>query len=263
MPACGTETEHLKIMSNHAPIRIGTAAWGIASRYLTEIPAGGSHLERYARVFSATEIDTSFYRHHRMATYVRWAQSVGENFRFAVKAPKALTHEGSLIVGKSEVLDRFLTEVEGLGRKLGVLLVQLPPSLAFDKAKVRAFFKILRRNVSPGVALACEPRHATWSTGAVNTLLEQLEVTRVAVDPPRWGDDARPGGDRRLAYFRMHGFPRIYYSDYDAQRLEALKPRLEEAARESDAVWCIFDNTAHGHAIGNALSIQLRLRTTT
>ena len=244
-------------MSNRAPpIRIGTAAWGVASRYLAEIPAGGSHLERYAKVFPATEIDTSFYRHHRKATYERWARTVGDDFRFAVKTPKALTHEGTLSVGDGAVLDRFLAEVEGLGRKLGILLLQLPPSLAFEEADVRAFFKTFRRTLSPYVALACEPRHATWSTAGANAVLEELAVSRVAADPPRWGDDARPGGDRRVAYFRLHGAPRIYYSDYDAQRLEALRANLEEAAQESDAVWCIFDNTAHGHAIGNALSLM-------
>ena len=241
-----------------SPIRVGTAAWGIASRYLSEIPTGGSHLERYARVFSIVEIDTSFYRHHRVATYERWAHSVGDDFRFAVKTPKALTHEGALI-GKGEVLDRFLSEVAGLGRKLGVLLVQLSPSLAFDAANFRAFFKTLRSSMVPAVALACEPRHASWSCKAANALLEELQVSRVAVDPPRWDEDAKPGGDRRLAYFRMHGAPRIYYSDYDPERIAALKRTLERTARESPSVWCIFDNTAHGHAIGNALSLQRSL----
>jgi uncharacterized protein YecE (DUF72 family) len=239
-----------------SPIRIGTAAWGIATRYLPEIPAGGSHLERYARIFSVVEIDTSFYRHHKKSTYERWAQTVGNDFRFAVKTPKTLTHEGTLIEGKSEVLDRFLSEVSGLGRKLAVLLVQLPPSLAFKAADVRAFFKTLRSGVAPAVTLACEPRHASWNCKAANALLERLGVSRVAVDPPRWGQDANPGGDRRLAYFRMHGSPRIYYSTYDPGRIAILKSTLKQAARDSDSVWCIFDNTAHGHAIGNALSLQ-------
>ncbi len=106
------------------PILVGTAAWGIASRYLEQIPPGGSHLERYAREFPVAEIDTSFYRHHRLDTYARWAQSVDENFRFSVKMSKALTHRGALVVGPSEERDRFLAEVAGLGSKLAVLLVQ-------------------------------------------------------------------------------------------------------------------------------------------
>lgn len=243
-----------------APIRVGTAGWSVASRYLSEIPAGGSHLERYAGVFSAVEINSSFYKHHRTATYARWASSVGEDFRFAVKTPKALTHEGALVARESDVLTRFLEEIEGLGSKLGVLLVQLPPSLGFDRAHARTFFGLLRRNVHPAVSIACEPRHATWGTVAVNSLLEKLGVSRVAADPTRWEGDARPGGDRRLTYFRMHGSPRTYFSDYDAERLDALNTQLEAAAHRSDAVWCIFDNTAHGHAIGNALSVQRAMK---
>ena len=77
------------------------------------------------------EINSSFYRPHRTATYERWAASVPEDFRFAVKVPKAITHERRL-KDASDLLDRFLSEAGGLGPKLGPLLVQLPPSLSFQ-----------------------------------------------------------------------------------------------------------------------------------
>jgi len=247
-------------VSTRAPIRVGTAGWSVASRYLSEIPAGGSHLERYAGVFSAVEINSSFYKHHRTATYARWASSVGEDFRFAVKTPKALTHEGALVPRESEVLTRFLEEIEGLGSKLGVLLVQLPPSLAFDQADAGAFFTQLRSHLAPATAIACEPRHASWGTPDVDAHLKKLGVSRVAADPARWAAAGQPGGDRGVAYFRMHGTPSVYFSDYDAERLDLLRSQLEKAVIRSESVWCIFDNTAHGHAVGNALSIQRALR---
>jgi uncharacterized protein YecE (DUF72 family) len=237
-------------------LRLGVAGWGVASRYLSEIPAGGSHLERYARVFSAVEINTSFYRHHQLDTYARWAHSVGADFRFSVKTPKALTHEGALIHKKNAVLDRFFLEVAGLGRKLRVILVQLPPSLEFAPNDARKFFVRLRKGLASSVAIVCEPRHISWNSAAADGLLKDLGVSRAAVDPARWGEDAVPGGDRRLAYFRMHGSPRIYYSDYESQQLDELSAQLQSAIRTSDEAWCIFDNTALGHAIGNALSVQ-------
>lgn len=242
-------------------LRVGTAGWGIPSRYLSEIPAGGSHLSRYARVFPVTEIDTSFHRHHRAATYARWAASVGDEFQFCVKLPKALTHEGTLVTGASHARDAFLAEVAGLGSKLAVLLAQLPPSLAFDAHAVRSFFSELRAAVSPGVSIACEPRHESWGTEAVDALLGRLGVSRVAADPAHWDAAARPGGERRLAYFRLHGSPRMYFSNYAPDRLEQLRHALSCAARESATVWCIFDNTAHGHGVGNALWVQAALRT--
>jgi uncharacterized protein YecE (DUF72 family) len=246
-----------------ALLRVGTAGWGIASRYADRIPTGGTHLERYAQVFNAVEIDSSFTKRHRRSTYARWADSVGSDFRFAVKTPKAMTHDGSLLTGKSAVLDQFLEEISGLGAKLGVVLVQMPPSLAFDESRVGAFFADLTDLLPVTVAVACEPRHDSWSAAKADALLDTLRVSRVAADPARFGTDAWPGGDRRLAYFRLHGHPRIYYSNYEPERLETLRRDLRQASRDSDAVWCVFDNTAHGHALGNALSFGKSLACTT
>jgi uncharacterized protein YecE (DUF72 family) len=240
-------------------VLVGTAGWSVAARYQQSIPAVGSHLERYGRAFPITEITTSFYRHHQAKTYARWAVSVGDDFRFCVKTPRALTHEGNLVCGRSADLDRFLLEVRGLGGKLRALLVQLPPALQFDRPDAVRFFRRLRRRVPDAVAIVCEPRHKSWSTDEVDVQLKELGVSRAAVDPARWGGDAQPGGDRQLQYFRMHGSPRIYYSDYESALLDELANALIKAARISGEVWCIFDNTAHGHAIGNALSMQSRL----
>jgi uncharacterized protein YecE (DUF72 family) len=240
-------------------VRVGTTGWGIASRYLEYIPAGGSHLARYAKAFGVTEIATSFYRHHQRETCARWARSVSPNFRFAVKTPRALTHEGSLVHKKSAELDRFLLEIAGLGRKLRVVLVQLPPSLQYDAGDCGRFFRRLRRRMPDTVAIVCEPRHESWNSQDVDGQLRTLKVSRAAVDPARWDGAARPGGDGRLQYFRMHGSPRIYYSDYEPQRLEVLTAVLQEAPRSRSEVWCIFDNTALGHALGNALFVQGRL----
>jgi uncharacterized protein YecE (DUF72 family) len=250
------EAAVVRAATSPGTVQLGTAGWSVSARYLKEIPVGGSHLERYARAFPVAEITTSFYRHHKPETYARWARSVGADFGFAVKTPRALTHEGALVLGKSAVLDRFLAEVAGLEGKLRVLLVQLPPTLTFDAAEAGRFFRRLKAAVPPTVALVCEPRHITWAAASADQLLLALGVSRAAVDPARWTADAEPGGDRRLAYFRLHGSPRIYFSDYEPQRLEQLTGALQAASRNSRQVWCIFDNTAHGHAIGNALVVQ-------
>src|SRR3954449_13476072 len=104
---------------------IGTAGWSIPKEHAAPFPPTRSHLERYGAVFNAVEINSSFYRPHRRATYERWAASVRDGFRFAVKMPKAITHERRLR-DAGELLNRFLSEVAGLGPKLGPLLVQLP-----------------------------------------------------------------------------------------------------------------------------------------
>lgn len=235
--------------------RVGTAGWSIPGRYAAEFPAVGSHLARYATRLDAVEINASFYRPHRRSTYERWAASVPANFRFSVKIPKILTHDKRL-ADCADGLDRFIADVSGLGGKLAVLLVQLPPSLPFDVAVVGRFLCDLTRRTS--VSIACEPRHASWFNPSVEAVLKAHRVARVAADPsPAPGGDA-PGGWSGLIYRRMHGSPQIYYSDYDETVLGRLKAEGVEGSEQGTPTWCIFDNTAASHALGNALVVADR-----
>jgi uncharacterized protein YecE (DUF72 family) len=237
------------------PLRIGTAGWSVPSRYAAEVPPGGSHLERYARRLNAVEINSSFYRPHQRKTYERWAQSVPAGFRFAVKVPKAMTHEQRLD-DCGALLDRFVAEVAGLGDKLGVLLVQLPPKLAFEKRVADRFFRDLRQRSD--AAVACEPRHASWFTPEINDWLSERRIARVAADPPSVTGAGESGGWNGLVYYRWHGSPRIYYSDYDDAALAALGERLDAQRSRGIPTWCILDNTASGAAFGNALALTSR-----
>jgi uncharacterized protein YecE (DUF72 family) len=235
------------------PLRIGTAGWSVPSLYLDQVPPGGSHLERYARRLNAAEINSSFYRPHRRTIYQRWAQCVPAEFRFAVKLPRAITHEAGLF-DCGALLDSFVDEISGLGDKLGVLLVQLPPNSALKKRLAGRFFRDLRARIDTDIVL--EPRHASWFAADVDAWLAKRRIARVAADPARIAGAGEPGGWNKLAYYRWHGAPRIYYSDYGAAALKALKRRLEDNRARGSGVWCIFDNTASGAALGNALTLQ-------
>lgn len=223
---------------------IGTAGWSIPAAYKDRFPATGTHLEKYAARLTAVEINSSFYRPHQRKTYERWAASVPDDFRFAVKVPRSITQDRRL-KEYDDLLRRFADEVSGLGGKLGVLLAQLPPSLVYDAQAAAAFFTGLRKLG----AVACEPRHASWFTPQADAALEKLKVARVAADPPRAPGDGVPGGWRGFAYWRLHGSPKIYYSDYPQAALDALAPKL------GPKDWCIFDNTAAFAATGNALAL--------
>src|SRR5215203_6211561 len=225
-----------------ASIRIGTAGWSIPKEHAAPFPAAGSHLERYGTVLNAVELNSSFYRPHRTATYERWVASVPEDFRFAVKVPKAITHERRL-KDAGDLLDQFVSEVGGLGPKLGPLLIQLPPSLALQEGIADAFLREVRERVEGGIV--CEPRHRSWFTPDVEVLLCELRIARVAADPAPVRGAGEPGGWRGLSYHRLHGSPRIYYSQYSSEVLAGVAEQLvTEAADDDVETWCIFDNTA-------------------
>ena len=234
---------------------VGTAGWAIPRAHASHFSVIGSTLQRYAGIFSGVEINSTFHRHHRPATYARWAESTPAGFKFSLKLSKAITHECKLL-NVEERLDRFLTDARLLGTKLGPILVQFPPSLGFDPQLATSFFKSLRdRHTGP---IVCEPRHPTWFTADADGLLKEAGVGRVAADPAVVPFAAQPGGLLQLAYYRLHGSPRKYFSGYDEERIRRLASTVRQhAARE---VWCMFDNTAGGAAAGDALNLLAAMR---
>ncbi len=239
-----------------AELRIGTAGWSIPLSDAQGFPSEGSSLERYAARFGCAEINSSFHRSHRPSTYERWASSVPEDFRFSAKLPKTITHKQRLIDAE-ELVAGFLAEVAGLGSKLAVILVQLPPSLAFDAAVAARFLDRLRG--ATGAAIACEPRHASWFEDEVDALLAERQVARVAADPAKVPAASSPGGWRGFAYYRLHGSPVPYRSSYEPERLQAYANAMEADLEQGRDVWCIFDNTASSAATRNALVLKILL----
>jgi uncharacterized protein YecE (DUF72 family) len=227
------------------PPRVGVAGWTIHKSAAGLFPATGSHLERYAAVFNAVEINSSFYREHRIATYQRWAASVPPDFRFSAKIPKEITHARRLVECEA-LIEAFVPGPAALGERAGPLIVQLPPSLAFDPAVADRFFTAFRSHW-PG-PLVCEPRHPSWFSGEGEALLAAHRAGRVGADPACVPAAREPGGSPEVVYWRLHGSPRTYYSAYPAEVLAATARAVEVAAARSSEVWCIFDNTALGEA---------------
>lgn len=230
---------------------IGCAGWNIPAADAAAFPPHGNHLQRYAAVFSAVEINSSFYRSHRPATYARWRDSVPDEFRFSVKVPRAITHIQRLR-NSDVLLERFLHEAGHLKEKLGCLLLQLPPSLAFVPADVADFLARLRERFDGPVV--CEPRHRSWGDDAAGQTLQDWSIARAIADPEPVPSSPIPRTD--IAYFRLHGSPEMYASSYSDAFLAALAERLDEELRLRRHVWCVFDNTMHGAAMRNALALR-------
>lgn len=243
---------------SHELVRIGTAGWAVPHEIAPATATVQSGLERYAQHYDAVEINSTFYRLPLARTVERWRELTPAHFRFTVKVPQAITHERALLGGRVE-LRNFCRLLDGFGPKLGALLVQLPPSLAFDAGAAGRFFAAL--NAMREAPVVVEPRHATWFSARAEALLRRHGVERVAVDPARHPGAAEPTFTGPISYFRWHGSPRMYFSAYGPERIATLSARIRELTRAHPGrnVYCIFDNTGGGAAPVNALELRRAL----
>lgn len=255
----------LRPASMRGAVYIGVAGWALPSPayepkpgFAPKLPQerfgeGGSALERYARAYPAVEINSTFYRMHKPGTFTRWAETVPAGFRFSVKLAKEITHELGLANAR-EALERFFAPVLGLGRAMGPLLIQLPPSRAFETRRATAFLRDLRALYNGPAVL--EARHETWFEPTVTRLLAEHGIAHVLADPCTV--EVEPGPKDNPVYYRLHGSPRVYYSGYSEDFLDDLAGKIARL-REHTEVWCIFDNTAAGFAQHDALGLIDRL----
>jgi hypothetical protein len=159
-------------MSRNADVRIGTAGWSIPRAAAFRFESVGTHLARYSRLLRCAEINSSFHRPHTAATYAKWRDSTPPDFRFAVKMPRTITHELKLQDTREHVIT-FLAQTDGLAKKRGPILVQLPPSLSFEASVVTRFLDVVRRvtrglwSVSRGTQRGSPPpSHHCWMSTA-------------------------------------------------------------------------------------------------
>lgn len=206
----------------------------------------------YAEHFTTVEINSTFYRLPRERTIKRWKELVGDPFVFSVKASRFITHRLKL-KGANEPLERFYSSVKGLGRKLGVILFQTPPTLKRDDGLLESFLGLLdprRRHVM-------EFRDESWFDPDVIGLLRRYRVAFCAQSHPRLPDTLERTSN--VVYVRFHGVPKLYTSDYSEAALARWADRIAEAAGRSATVYCYFNNDVEGHAVRNALRLRAML----
>lgn len=216
-------------------------------------------LRHYATVFDAVELNVTFYRTPRPATFERWASIVPDGFCFVVKGPRFVTHLRRLAVDADSVA-RFSASVRPLGEKLRCVLWQLAPSHARDTAVLARFLDLLGTDpVLGGTRHAFEFRHASWFADEVDALLEAHAATAVFADSGgRYPSSLRERGG--FSYLRFHGPGALYASRYEDDELERYAALVRRLFDRGD-VFAFFNNDAMGYAIENALRLrELALR---
>jgi uncharacterized protein YecE (DUF72 family) len=236
--------------------RLGTIGFGYADWNGVFYPAGlksSDRLSFYARHFDAVELDTTFHAAPTHERVKRWAAAVPDDFRFCVKTPKDVTHAPPPLSRRAGPMVEFLDVVRGFGGKLGVVLLQFPPS--FDTAEARDLEKFLDA-LPTDLRYALELRHGSWNTDATAALLRDRRCCRVTGDYFDEPWEIRVTTD--FLYVRWigeHGrFPTLDREQVDAtERLEWWKDRLAKATTpEVKAVWGLVNNDYSGYAVGTA-----------
>ena len=268
--------------SRRGEIRIGTSGWRYPSWRGDFYPVGlrqRDELAHLASQLNAVEINGSFYSLQRPTSYAAWAEQVPDDFVFAVKGGRFITHMRRLVDVQPALANFFASGVLALGAKLGPVLWQLPASLPFDEQLLSDFFRLLPRTTDDAGALArthdakldeartltaplvdapirhaLEPRHESFHSSPARELLQRNGIAMVLSDSAgTWPQFDVVTAD--LVYLRLHGDTELYRSGYSPASLEAWASRTRAWADQGLDVHVYFDNDARGHAPHDAKAL--------
>ena len=270
-----------------ASIRVGISGWRYAGWRGDFYPTGlrqADELRYAAERMSSVEINGSFYSLQRPSSYAAWRAQTPDDFVFAVKGGRFITHMKKLTGVEAPLANFFASGVLALGPKLGPVLWQLPERLPFDKDRLARFFDLLPRTTAAAAELArhhddklddgrvltvaevdqpirhaLEPRHTSFDTDVAHALLAEHDIGMVVADSAgRW--PAMHDGTSDFRYVRLHGDTELYASGYSPQALDRWAERCLAWQGEGHDVYVYFDNDAKGHAPHDAVALCERVR---
>ncbi len=269
-----------------AEVRVGVSGWRYASWRGDFYPTGlvqRRELEYVASKMNAVELNGSFYSLQRPSTYRGLVDQTPEDFVVAVKGGRYLTHLKRLAGVESALANFLASGVLALGPKLGPLLWQLPPNLAFDPDLLGAFLDLLPRTTVEAATIArrhddklsadrvvletdadrpvrhaLEFRHPSFCEEEAIRFVADHDVALVVSDSPgKWPYTERVTSD--LVYVRLHGHTELYASGYAARSLDRWAEKIRAWLDDGLDVHVYFDNDARGHAPHDAVSLLRRL----
>jgi uncharacterized protein YecE (DUF72 family) len=263
---CDTSSEHGRTTSGEQTclersrksrtIRIGTSGWHYDHWAGPFYPADLSKdkwLEYYAQHFDTVELNNTFYHLPKEKSLKRWHKLAPKNFVYAVKASRYITHIKKL-KDVSEELSRFLGLAALLGRKLGPILYQLPPSLHKDLGRLESFIEILPKNK----IAVFEFRHESWYCEDTYKMMRKFNVGFCIHDLPGNESPKIITGD--VIYIRLHGTTGRYSGCYSKSMLANWATWLKDHAKDVRSIYVYFNNDEAAYAIRNAKELKKLLR---
>jgi uncharacterized protein YecE (DUF72 family) len=236
-------------------IEVGTSGWQYdhwrGDFYSEKLPKS-RWFEHYASIFSTVELNNSFYRQPKSATWERWQDQAPAQFCYAIKANRFITHIKRFRDGEDPI-ERFLDGAERLKSHLGPVLFQAPPN--FEKTdenlgRLDEFFSLMPRRVRS----VLEFRHPSWYDDETYELLRRRQVSFCIHDMTKLETPVVTTGP--IAYLRFHGSGARYGGNYSDEMLGDWAKRIRSLSHHVEGVWCYFNNDIGGHAPRNALTLR-------
>jgi uncharacterized protein YecE (DUF72 family) len=226
---------------------VGTSGWQYGHWQGVFYPEGLKSKDRlgfYARHLNTLELNVTFYRGVKPATFQKWYETVPSGFLFSVKMSRFITHIRRLDV-EEESMRRFLKDIAVLKEKLGVVLIQLPPSLKYDRSLMTDFFDLL----DPRLKYTIEARNKTFINDEFFSILNERDIAWcIAESAGRY--PYHEAITAPFLYVRLHGRTVLYASNYTDDELRELAGKIRRWARDA---YVYFDNDFESFAVLNAL----------
>jgi uncharacterized protein YecE (DUF72 family) len=233
-------------------IYIGTSGWQYyhwKGKFYPENLPSKDFLRFYSKYFNTVEINTSFYHFTKKSTFEKWKKEVNRNFLFSIKLNRLFTHFRKLKLNKDDkrILKETIESYKVLGKNLGPILIQLPPSLKKDLKVLEKFLKNFKN-----LKLAIEFRHKSWLDKETYNFLKKKKIAFVISDSPRWSTDIVKTTD--FVYIRFHGKPKLFSSKYEKEELQRYAREIKKL--KPKILFAYFNNDAEGYAIEDALEFK-------
>ncbi len=206
-------------------------------------------LQYYAKKFSTVEINNTFYNLPKKETFKNWANKTPQNFLFAIKASRYITHMKKLKDCK-EPIEKLLDASSGLGSKLGPILFQLPGNLKKNTKKLKKFISMLHSDK----LYAFEFRDESWFDDDVYKILDDSGCAIIISSSPKFPYHEKVVGN--FCYIRLHGRKKLYSSSYSGNELKKFASIAKKCRKDGLKSFIYFNNDAKGHAFRNALAIK-------
>jgi uncharacterized protein YecE (DUF72 family) len=205
-------------------------------------------LEYYCQFFNTVELNVTFYRMPALNVFKSWKERSPDDFKYTVKAPRLITHYDRFNNSKESALLFYDRVINGLEEKLGTVLFQLHPQMEFSEELLEKIISTL----DPAFKNVIEFRHSSWWNQEVYNTLKKEKISFCGISYPRLPDEVICTNE--ILYYRLHGVPRLYRSDYSNEKLQMVFNEIKSSGAKEAFIY--FNNDAEGHAINNALELN-------